>query len=422
MQYRCPNKKFDGYAVYTNTVPSGALRGYGMTQPSFAVESAMTELAQVLGVDPLELRRRNVIVPGDALVAIGEHPEDVTFTEDGLTACIDLVDNALRRRPPEPSFGPDWLVGTGAASSIHETAPPTDHVSSAWATLRDDATFEIAVGTVEFGEGTSTAHVQIAASVLGTTTPRIHLVQADTDKTGFDTGAFASAGLFVSGNAVLKAASALRDSILHFAAGHVGVDVSACTMDDDGVLCAGTRLTLAEVSAAARERGRRFTVARKAYGSPRSVTSNAHGFRIAVHRITGEIRILYSVHATDPGVVINPQQVRGQIEGGVAQAIGFALTENFIVDGNGAMINPSLRNYRIPTYADVPRTEVLLVETRDSVGPMGAKGIAESNVNPVAPALANALYDATGVRYRELPFTPERIYRRLVEHCPSPTT
>jgi CO/xanthine dehydrogenase Mo-binding subunit len=147
------------------------------------------------------------------------------------------------------------------------------------------------------------------------------------------------------------------------------------------------------------------------------VTSNAHGFRIAVHRFTGEIRILYSVHAADAGVVINPAQVRGQIEGGVAQAIGFALTENFHVDKNGVMINPNLRNYRIPTFADIPRTEVLVVETADSVGPMGAKGIAESNVNPVAPALANALQDATGVRYRELPLTPERIYRRLVDNA-----
>jgi CO/xanthine dehydrogenase Mo-binding subunit/aerobic-type carbon monoxide dehydrogenase small subunit (CoxS/CutS family) len=413
MQYRCPNKKFDGFSVYTNTVPSGALRGYGMTQPAFAVESAMTELALALDIDPMELRRRNVIVPGDALVAIGEHPDDVTFTEDGLTGCIDLVDDALRRRPPEPDLGPDWLIGTGTASSIHETAPPTDHVSEAWATLKDDGSYQIAVGTVEFGEGTSTAHVQIAAGVLGTTPSRIDLVQADTDRTGFDTGAFASAGLFVSGNAVQYASTALRDSIRHFAARHVGVAVDACSMDDDGVRCGDVRLTLAQLLAAAGERGTRFTVSRRAYGSPRSVTSNAHGFRIAVHRITGEIRILYSVHATDPGVVINPQQVRGQIEGGVAQAIGFALTENFRVDENGRMVNPNLRNYRIPTYADIPRTEVLLVETHDSVGPMKSKGIAESNVNPVAPALANALHDATGVRYRELPFTPERIYRRL---------
>jgi putative selenate reductase molybdopterin-binding subunit len=415
MQYRCPNKKFDGYSVYTNTVPSGALRGYGMTQPTFAVESAMTELAIALNLDPLEFRRRNVIRPGDALLAIGEHPDDVTFTEDGLTPCIDMVDAALARSTNGHALGDDWLVGTGTASSIHETAPPTEHISDAWATLRDDGVYEIAVGTVEFGEGTSTAHVQIAASVLGTTPTQVVLIQSDTDRTGFDTGAFASAGLFVSGNAVQKASTALRDAILRFAARHTGVDLAACSLHQAAVQCGDVTLPLRELLASARERHITFTVSRKAYGSPRSVTSNAHGFRIAVHRVTGEIRILHSVHATDAGVVINPAQMRGQIEGGVAQAIGFALTENFHVDADGVMVNPNLRNYRIPTFADIPRTEVLVVETADSVGPMGAKGIAESNVNPVAPALANAVADATGVRYRELPLTPERIYRRLVD-------
>jgi CO/xanthine dehydrogenase Mo-binding subunit/aerobic-type carbon monoxide dehydrogenase small subunit (CoxS/CutS family) len=419
--YRCANKKFDAYAVYTNTVPSGALRGYGMTQPAFAVESAMHELAVALGIDPLELRRRNIVRPGDALLAIDDHPDDVAFTEDGLGKCIDLVDAALRRtdNPTDgpthngQTLGPDWLVGTGTASSLHETAPPTEHMSEAWATLRDDGVYEIAVGTVEFGEGTSTAHVQIAAEQLGTTPARVDLVQSDTDRNGFDTGAFASAGLFVAGNAVQRASGALRDRILAVAASHAGVDVAGCSMDDDGVVCGDRRLSLAELLEAARRRGIRFTEARKAYGSPRSVVSNTHGFRIAVHRVTGEIRILYSVQATDAGVVINPAQVRGQIEGGVAQGIGFVLTENFHVDDRGVMVNPSLRNYRIPTYADIPRTEVLLVETTDSVGPMHSKGMAECCINPVAPALANALADATGVRYRELPLTPERIYSRL---------
>ncbi|MDT5238956.1 MAG: hypothetical protein QOD97_1154, partial [Mycobacterium sp.] len=411
--YRCPNKKFDAWSVYTNTVPSGALRGYGMTQPAFAVESAIHELAVKLDMDPAELRRRNVIQPGDGILAIGDHPDDVAFTEDGITQCIDLVDEALRLDDSGQDLGDDWLVGAGIASSMHETAPPTDHISDAWATLRNDGIYEIAVGTVEFGEGTSTAHVQIAATQLGTTPSRIHLVQSDTDRTGFDTGAFASAGLFVAGNAVLKASTALRDRILGFAAAHAGVGIDACAMDDDGVVCGDTRLSLTELLAAAAKRGIRFTEARKAYGSPRSVTSNTHGFRIAVHRVTGEIRILYSVQAADPGVVINPAQVRGQIEGGVAMGIGFALTENFHVDGKGVMVNPNLRNYRIPTYADIPRTEVLLVKSTDSVGPMKSKGMAECCINPVAPALANALEDATGVRYRDLPLTPERIYSRL---------
>ena len=411
--YRCPNKKFDAWSVYTNTVPSGALRGYGMTQPGFAVESAIHELAVKLGMDPMELRRRNVVRPGDDLLALAEHADDVEFTEDGVMDCIDLVDDALRRDDSGRDLGDDWLVGAGAATSLHETAPPTEHISDAWATLLDDGTYEIAVGTVEFGEGTSTVHVQIAATNLGTTPERIRLVQSDTDKTGFDTGAFASAGMFVAGNAVNNASTALRKRLLGFAANHTGADVADCRMDDDGVVCSDARLSLAELLDAARARGIRFSESRKAYGSPRSVTSNTHGFRIAVHRVTGEIRILYSVHAADAGVIINPAQVRGQVDGGVAMGLGFALTENFLVDDKGVMGNPNLRNYRIPTYADVPRTDMLWVDSSDSLGPMKAKGMAECCINPVAPALANALEDATGVRFRDLPFSPERIYARL---------
>ncbi|KOU95510.1 molybdopterin-dependent oxidoreductase [Streptomyces sp. XY533] len=415
MIYRCPNKRYDAYSVYTNTVPSGALRGYGMTQPAFAVESAMDELARTLHIDPLELRRRNIVLPGDPLVAMHDGPDDVMFTENGLGKCIDLVDAALARTTDRPPPGPDWLVGVGVASSLHETAPPTDHVSEAWVTLGNDLIYEVAVGTAEFGEGTSTAHVQIAATQLGTTPSRIRLVQSDTDRTGFDTGAFASAGLFVAGNAVLRASNAVRDRILEFAAAQTGVHVVMCSMDDESVVCGDQRMSLAELVALARARGIRFTAARKAYGSPRSVTSNTHGFRIAVHRVTGEIRILQSVHAADAGAVINPAQVRGQVEGGVAQGIGFALTENYQVDAGGAMVNPNLRNYRVPTYADVPRTELLLVDSSDSVGPVRAKGMAECCINPVAPALANALHDATGVRFRALPLSPERIYSRLRE-------
>jgi putative selenate reductase molybdopterin-binding subunit len=421
--YRCPNKKFDAYSVYTNTVPSGALRGYGMTQPAYAVESAIHELAVALGMDPLELRRRNVVRPGDALLAIHDEPDDVEFTEDGLGQCIDLVDDALRRNADAlPELGDDWLIGTGTASSLHETAPPTEHISDAWATLCDDGTYEIAVGTVEFGEGTSTVHVQIAATVLGTTPARVRLVQSDTDRNGFDTGAFASAGMFVAGNAVQKASNALRERILRFAASHSGNDVSDCALDDDAVRCGEIRIPLGELIDAARLRGMRFTESRKAYGSPRSVTSNTHGFHIAVHRVTGEIRILYSVQAADVGIVINPAQVRGQIDGGVTQGVGFVLTENHHVNDEGVMTNPTLRNYRIPTFADAPRTEVLLVTSDDSVGPMRAKGMAECCINPVAPALANALHDATGVRYRALPLTPERIFDRLPAARLSPVT
>ena len=187
-------------------------------------------------------------------------------------------------------------------------------------------------------------------------------------------------------------------------------------MDDDGVVCGDTP-THADRAAStpARARGIRFTEARKAYGSPRSVTSNTHGFRIAVHRVTGEIRILYSVQATDAGVVINPAQVRGQIDGGVAQGIGFALTENFHVDDDRRDGQPEPAQLPHPHLRRRPPHRGAASSTRPTrSGPMKSKGMAECCINPVAPALANALEDATGVRFRALPLTPERIYRHLL--------
>src|SRR5437588_10618022 len=152
---------------------------------------------------------------------------------------------------------------------------------------------------------------------------------------------------------------------------------------------------------------------RKAYLSPRAVAFTAHGVRLAVHRMTGEIRLLHSVHAADIGRLINPMQCRGQIDGAIAMGIGWALTENMVHGADGAMVNPSLRNYRIPAFADVPPSAVFFADTYDRIGPLGAKSQGECAINPVAPAVANALANATGVRFRDLPFTPDRIFAAL---------
>ncbi len=156
-------------------------------------------------------------------------------------------------------------------------------------------------------------------------------------------------------------------------------------------------------------------VVRKAYGSPRTVAFNVHGFHIAVHRVTGEIKILQSVQAVDAAVVINPVQLRGQVEGGIAQGLGWALYEKMVFDAQGGVINPTFRNYRIPAFADIPHSEIYFAKTVDTTGPMGAKSMSEAPINPVAPALANALMDATGIRFHELPLSPERIYRPIFE-------
>jgi putative selenate reductase molybdopterin-binding subunit len=414
--YRCPNKKIDAYSVYTNTVPSGAIRGYGLTQTVFAVECAMDELARAIGMDPFDLRQRNVVVPGDPMLSLGEEVSDAEIGSYGLDQCVSIVRDALARGNGVPApAGDDWLTGQGIAYAMHDTAPPTEHRSEARLSLREDGSYELAIGTAEFGNGTTTQHAQIVSTILGTTVSRIHIVQSDTDRTGFDTGAFASTGTFVAGKGVALAAEALSERILDFAADHAQVEREFCRLDNDAVIAGEVRIPLADLWRAAEESGHLLALSRKAYGSPRSVAFNVHGFRIAVHRVSGEIIILQSVHAADAGTVINPMQLRGQVEGAVSQGLGWALYERIVIDETGKVVNPQFRNYRIPAFADIPRTEIHFADTHDAIGPLGAKGMGECPINPVAPALANALEDATGIRFREMPFRPDLIYKPIFE-------
>ena len=418
--YRCANKRIDAYSVYTNTVPAGAFRGYGLSQPIFAIESAIDELAKGIKMDPIEFRRRNVVHPPDPFIALDDEPDDLDYGSYGLDQSMDLVENSLARGDgPAVAEGKDWLVGRGVAVAMIACVPPTEHRSEACLSLEADGYYHLTIGSPEFGNGSTTVRQQIIAALLATLPSRIRFTQADTDRTGYDTGPFGSAGTVVAGKAVQYAAQALRDRILEFAAKHRGTDRQTCEMALDAVICDGTAVPLTGIFAAAREAGQQLQVVRKAYGSPRGVAFNCHGFRVAVHRVTGEIVILQSVHAADAGVVVNPVQLRGQIEGAIAQGLGWALYENMVIDGKGGISNPSFRNYRIPAFADVPPSEVYFADTYDAFGPLGAKSMSEAPINPVAPALANALADATGIRFGDLPFTPDRIYRRIYESLPS---
>lgn len=412
--YRCANKKIDARSVYTNTVPAGAFRGYGLSQTIFAIESAIDEVARGLKIDPIEFRRRNIIRPPDPFVSLKDEPEDLEYGSYGLDQCLDLVQKALNQGngvgAPQSE---DWLVGRGAAVGMIACVPPTEHRSEARLSLEPDGHYHLSIGSPEFGNGSTTVRQQIIATVLASLPSRIRCTQADTDCTGYDTGPFGSAGMVVAGKAVEYAAEALRDRILDFTAELRGTDRTKCRMALDAVFCDGTSVPLTEIVAAARNAGLHLEVVRKAYGSPRSIAFNCHGFRIAVHRITGEINILQSVHAADAGVVVNPNQLRGQIEGAIAQGLGWALYENMVFDEHGAVVNPSFRNYRIPAFADVPRSEVYFANTFDGFGPLGAKSMSEAPVNPVAPALANALADATGIRFGDLPLRPDGIYARI---------
>jgi putative selenate reductase molybdopterin-binding subunit len=384
--YDCASKRVDAYSVYTHTVPAGALRGYGLSQLVFAVDSAVDELARQLECDPLAFRARNVIGPRATMRSIEGAAEDVRIGSYGLDQCLDSVREALgsgRGSPPPP--GDEWRIGEGVAASMLDTTPPDGHVAHATVSELPGGRFALRVGTAEFGNGTTTVHLQLTATALGVEPSAIEVVQADTDAVAHDTGAFGSTGTVVAGAAVLQAAQRLAA-------------LRAARADMNGRVGAGELLT-AEGSCD---------------GTARSVAFNVHGMRVAVSVATGEIRILFSVAAADAGTVINPMQCRGQVEGGVAQALGAAMYEHVDIDADGAVSTRTLRSYHVPVMADVPPLEVIFARTRDAhVGPLGAKPMSESPFNPVAPALANAIRDATGVRFTTLPLTRDRVWQGI---------
>ena len=412
--YNCPNKRVNGFAVYTNTVPSGAFRGYGLPQTQIAIEAAIDELARQLGISPFEMRRRNIVRDGDPMLSPPPSEyHDVVYGSYGLDQCLDLVERAMQADGPQPDLPPEWLVGDGIALTMIDTVPPAGHLADAMIALNDDGSFDLTVGTAEFGNGTSTVHRQIAATTLATTVDRIRLRQSDTAHGGHDTGAYGSAGMFVAGKATHAAAMQLARELKTAAASAWLCDAASCTLEAEAVVSGVRRMSFAELARLARERGQPFAASGNSTGTPRSVGFNVQGFRIAVNKGTGELKILRSVHAADAGVVANPMQCRGQVEGGVAQALGAALYEEMVIDTDGRVTNAKFRDYHLPSFADVPRTEVFFADTSDTVGPLGAKSMSESPYNPVAAALGNAIANATGIRFTAPPFKPDRLFPAL---------
>ncbi len=402
--YRCPNKRVDARAVYTNTVPAGAFRGYGLSQTFFAVESAIDELARRLGLDPAEFRRRNLIRQGENLDNGSGEPQQVSTAAVGVDECIDLVTKALAsgrgEQAPEGSVpeGGGWRTGTGIAVAMLDTVPPGGHDGRVRIAKRPDGRYHLFVGTSEFGNGTTTVHRQLAASVLRCDPDDITVVPSDTDRSGHDTGAFGSTGTVVAGTATVRAARALAEAIA----------VLPDRTHPEGSAPPGGR-----PPAPPDTTGKPLEAEGYCDGLARSVSFTVQGFRVAVSAETGEIRILQSVQAVDAGTVINPVQLRGQVEGGVAQALGAALHEEVWLDAAGRVTTRALREYHVPVLADLPRTEVYFAATRDPLGPFGAKPMSEAPFNPVAPALANAVRDATGLRLTDLPLRRDRVFVAL---------
>jgi putative selenate reductase molybdopterin-binding subunit len=408
--YRCPNKRVDAVSAYTTTVPAGAFRGYGMSQAGFAVESAIDELARRLGIDPVDFRRRNLIQPGETPDNASGAADGAETVSHGAFRALDLVEGALGsgRGDPAPG-GAEWRTGTGIAVTMLDTVPPGGHDGRARIKLlppggatprtprgmpdegasvsgiQPGPRYQLFVGTAEFGNGTTTVHRQLAAAALGCSPGQVEVLSSDTDSSGHDSGAYGSTGTVVAGTATLRAARALAEMIA--AMGLRGNDENGKPLEAEGYCD----------------------------GRARSATFCAQGFRVAVNVETGEITILQSVQAVDAGTVINPVQLRGQVEGGVAQALGAALFEEVRLDDGGRVTTRALREYHVPVLADLPCTEVLFAPGSDPLGPLGAKPMSEAPFNPVAPALANAVRDATGVRVFSLPMRRDSLFNALAK-------
>ncbi|MEE3848812.1 molybdopterin cofactor-binding domain-containing protein [Gordonia sp. LSe1-13] len=412
--YNCPVKRVDAEVVYTNNPPSGAFRGYGLGQVIFAVESALDDLALRLDLDPFDLRRRNMVADGDPLLISHEEPEpDLLYGSYGLDQCLDLAQEALARgNDVAAPTGDRWRIGEGMALSAIATMAPRGHIARVRVSVDEDGVYRVGVGTAEFGNGTTTVHTQIAATTMNTGLDRIRLRHGDTDAADYDTGAFASAGTTVAGKAIHAACIALRETMVTLAASVADAEPDTVQIDREGALVGDRRISFGELIDAADDTGqtRRLEACGEETGEFRSIAFNVQAFRVAVDVETGVVTILQSVQSADAGTVMNPAQCIGQVEGGVAQAIGSSLYEEIMLE-RGVPLTNVFRTYRVPQMADVPTTEVYFADTSDELGPFGAKSMSESPYNPVAPALANAIRRAIGVRPYELPMSRDRVWR-----------
>ncbi len=420
--YPCPNIRFDAEVVYTNLPPPGAFRGYGVPQGFFALESHMDEIAKQIGMDALEFRRKNWIKVGDEnplAKALGEGKEGYTqiIESCGLPECLRIVEERLGWKEKRGKGGTGrFKRGVGVALAMHGTAIPGLDMGGASIKLNDDGSFNVLVGATDIGTGSDTVIAQIAAEVLGVHVEDIIMHSSDTDFTPFDTGAYASSTTYISGGATKKAAEQVRSQILEVASHMLNANPENLTIRDRIITSTnGKAVTVSQVALHSlhveNQQQIMATASWMSYESPPPFA--AQGVEVEVDTETGVVRVLNAISAVDAGRVINPITAEGQIEGGVTQALGYGVCEEMVYDERGALLTTNLSDYRIYSAPDMPKMETYIVETSDPFGPFGAKAIAEIPIDGMAPAVANAVADALGIRIHQIPLTPERVLRAI---------
>jgi CO/xanthine dehydrogenase Mo-binding subunit len=424
--YRIPNIKVDGYLAFTNNPVGGAMRGFGAPQVYAAEETHMDHIASRLGIGPLELRLRNIFKNGDQ-TATGQVLHSVGLSET-ISKASEAASWNKHRTTGDRGEAP-IKVGRGMACMFYpigntERANP----SVAFVKINPDGTVIVHVGILDVGQGARTVLAQIAAEALGIAVENIRIISGDTDSDPYDFGCVASRGVYVTGNAVRLAATAAKELLLQAAAEKLSVNMDGLETRNGMIYAKGCPEKCVPISEAAltcQEKGKpivsvasfnpsnAFLDQETGQGTP--YPTYAYATQIAeveVDTRTGFVKVLRVVAAHDVGKAINEDLVRGQISGGIGFGLGQALMENMAFD-NGRNLNPNFVDYVVPTAADMPKVEILIVEEPDPTGPFGAKGLAEPANVPTAPAILNAIFDAVGVMINDLPATPERVLKAL---------
>ena len=421
--YKVPNVRYVAKCVYTNNTYAQAFRGYGNPQATFAIESQIDTLAEMAGIDPLDLRMRNANTPGEVT------PQHFNIITCGLRECIDVVAQRLDWRQ---NRGRKNGTGIGMASMIHVGGGARVYKSDGCGTIikiDDFGTVNVITGATDMGQGADTVIAQVVAEELGVRVEDVVVTHTDTDICPWDVGAHASRTTFVAGNSARGAAKKVKEQLLEVASRSLGENPENLDIRDRTIFSKmdpEKKSSLGKVLRASHyTTGGRMVMAEHFYDPPNenldrefkgnlSVTYayGTHGVEVEVDRETGQVKILKYIAAHDVGRAINPMLLEGQVYGGAAMGIGYALTEQLVLK-NGKVINPDFRDYKILTAADVPNIEAIVIETDDPFGPFGAKGIGEPGLVPTAPAIANAIYDAIGVRIKDLPITPEKVLAAL---------
>ena len=423
-----PNIRFYADIVYTNTPPAGAYRGYGVPQGAFAVDVHMERVAREMGIDPIEFRLKNIVRAGD------EHPFSRAWSEGreprpeiiktcALPQCVEQgaasIDWARKFN------NPDWHVvpgkpnlrkGIGIACVMQGTAIPYLDMGAASIKMNEDGSFNCLVGATDLGTGSDTVLGQMAAEVLGVPLDNIIMYSSDTDFTPFDVGAYASSTTYISGAAVTNAAQKVADQIKAVAGSMLQVSVDEIRLADRAAWSAdGRSVTLAQVALnSLHHENQHQIMAVGSYVSPESPPPFAAQFaEVTVDTETGQVTVDKLVMAVDSGVIVNPVTAGGQIEGGMTQALGYAVCEEMKYDEKGRSLANDLYAYKIFRADEMPALDVIFVETKEPSHPFGVKAVAEIPMDGVGPAVVNAIHDATGAWLSEIPATPERVWAAM---------